>query len=70
GCECYTCRTFSRAYLRHLYIAKETLVLRLLTIHNLYFYAELMKGIRGSIKSGDFPNYISRVQSIEGEREN
>jgi len=70
GCECYTCRTFSRAYLRHLYIAKETLVLRLLTIHNLYFYAELMRGIRGSIKSGDFPNYISRVQSIEGETEN
>jgi len=70
GCECYTCRTFSRAYLRHLYIAKETLVLRLLTIHNLYYYAGLMKGIRGSIKSGDFPNYLSRVQSIGGETEN
>jgi len=70
NCKCYTCRTFSRAYLRHLYIAKETLVLRLLTIHNLYYYAELMRGIRSSIDSGDFPNYISRVQSIEGERQN
>ncbi len=70
GCECYTCRTFSRAYLRHLYIAKEILVLRLLTTHNLFYYAELMKGIRSSILDGDFPNYISRVQSLGGEREN
>ncbi len=70
GCECYTCQTFSRAYLRHLYIAKEILVLRLLTLHNLNFYAELMKGIRGSILSGDFPNYLSRVQSLGGEKEN
>jgi len=70
SCECYTCRTFSRAYLRHLYIAKEILVLRLLTTHNLFYYAELMKGIRSSILDGDFPNYISRVQSLGGEREN
>ncbi len=66
GCECYTCRTFTRAYLRHLYLAKETLVLRLLTLHNLHFYAELMKDIRQSIESGDFPNYLSRVKSIGG----
>ena len=70
SCECYTCRTFSRAYLRHLYIAKEIVVLRLLTTHNLFYYAELMKGIRSSILDGDFPNYISRVQSLGGEREN
>jgi len=70
SCECYTCRTFSRAYLRHLYIAKEILVLRLLTTHNLFYYAELMKGIRSSILDGDFPNYISWVQSLGGEREN
>jgi len=67
GCECYTCRTFSRAYLRHLYIAKETLVLRLLTLHNLYFYSELMRGIRDSIDSGDFPNLLTRVQSLGGK---
>ncbi len=66
GCECYTCRTFSRAYLRHLYIAKETLVLRLLTLHNLYFYSELMRGIRDSIISGDFPKILTRVQSLGG----
>jgi queuine tRNA-ribosyltransferase len=70
SCECYTCRTFSRAYLRHLYIAKEILVLRLLTTHNLFYYAQLMKGIRSSILDGDFPNYITRVQSLGGEREN
>ncbi|MCH7949666.1 MAG: tRNA guanosine(34) transglycosylase Tgt [Candidatus Dadabacteria bacterium] len=67
GCECYTCSIFSRAYLRHLYIAKETLVLRLLTLHNLYFYSELMRGIRDSIDSGDFPNFLTRVQSLGGE---
>ena len=67
SCECYTCQNFSRAYLRHLYIAKETLVLRLLTLHNLYYYAELMRGIRQSIKSGDFPNLLTRVQSIGGK---
>ncbi len=66
GCECYTCRTFSRAYLRHLYLAKETLVLRLLTLHNLYYYSQLMKEIRDSIRHGNFPNLLSRVKSIGG----
>ncbi|MEM7009136.1 MAG: tRNA guanosine(34) transglycosylase Tgt, partial [Thermodesulfobacteriota bacterium] len=65
-CECYTCRNYSRAYLRHLFIAKETLVLRLLSHCNLYFYSELMKGIRSSIERGDFPNYLSKVKSIGG----
>lgn len=70
SCECYTCRNFSRAYLRHLYIAKEILVLRLLTTHNLFYYTQLMKGIRSSILDGNFPKYISRVQSLGGEIEN
>ncbi len=48
-CKCYTCRTFSRAYLRHLFIVKENLALRLATVHNLAFYLELMRRIRQEI---------------------
>lgn len=55
-CECYTCRTFSRAYLRHLYIAKEILVLRLLTLHNLHFYCKLMSSVRKAIYDNNFSN--------------
>lgn len=49
ACECYTCRHFSRAYLRHLFVAEEPLALRLATIHNLAFYLELMRSIRQNI---------------------
>ncbi|HRV92921.1 MAG TPA: tRNA guanosine(34) transglycosylase Tgt [Anaerolineae bacterium] len=56
-CTCYTCRTFSRAYLRHLIIAKETLALRLTTIHNLHFMLDTMRRIRLSILDGSFAEY-------------
>jgi queuine tRNA-ribosyltransferase len=49
-CACYTCRNFSRAYLRHLFISRELLALRLNTIHNLYYYAALMRGLRAAIE--------------------
>ncbi|WP_456434332.1 tRNA guanosine(34) transglycosylase Tgt [Thermosulfuriphilus sp.] len=49
-CSCYTCRNFSRAYLRHLFMARELLAYRLNTIHNLHFYLELMRKIRQAIK--------------------
>lgn len=65
-CNCYTCRTFSRAYLRHLYMAKEILALRLLTLHNLTYYGRLMSDIRESIAAGDFPILLSRVKSLGG----
>ncbi|HIC95320.1 TPA: tRNA guanosine(34) transglycosylase Tgt [Candidatus Bipolaricaulota bacterium] len=54
GCGCYTCRNYSRAYLRHLFEAKELLAMRLATIHNLYFLEELMRQIRGAIHKGRF----------------
>ena len=54
GCECYTCRHYSRAYLRHLYHAKELLVHRLNTIHNLYFYLKLVKQMRVAILEDKF----------------
>ena len=53
-CGCYTCRNFTRAYLRHLFNAGEVLALRLGTIHNLFFYLNLMKNIRTSIEQDRF----------------
>jgi len=54
GCGCYTCRHFSRAYLRHLYIAGEMTAATLNTIHNLYFYLDTMRRIREAIMFGTF----------------
>jgi queuine tRNA-ribosyltransferase len=57
GCTCYTCRRFSRAYLRHLFIARELLVYRLNTIHNLHYYLTLMEGMRKAIEEGRFEDW-------------
>lgn len=54
GCHCYTCRRFSRAYLRHLIKAKEILGLRLATLHNLHFMLNLLREIREAILAGAF----------------
>ncbi len=54
GCACYTCRTFSRAYLRHLIRARELLGYRLTTVHNVHFLLNLMREIRQSILDGTF----------------
>jgi len=54
GCSCYTCRNFSRAYLRHLFMSGEILASRLNTVHNLYYYARLMKEMRSAIKDDSF----------------
>jgi len=57
GCACYTCRNFSRAYLRHLFNANELLALRLGTIHNLFYYINLMRMIRSNIDKGTFKEF-------------
>jgi queuine tRNA-ribosyltransferase len=54
GCGCYTCRHFSRAYLRHLYVAGEMTAATLNSIHNLYFYLDTMRRIREAIMFGTF----------------
>ncbi len=54
NCTCPTCRTFSRAYLRHLYLQKEILSSMLLTVHNLHFYARWMERMRQAILVGNF----------------
>lgn len=59
-CKCYTCRNFSRAYLRHLFMAGEITAAILLTIHNLHFYLDLLNLIRQSLKSGSFNDWMVR----------
>jgi len=54
GCDCYTCRNFSAAYLHHLFSGEELLAYRLATIHNLSFISNLMNKIRGAIQDGTF----------------
>jgi len=54
NCSCPTCKNYTRAYLRHLFIAGEPLGLRLATIHNVHFYLELMRKIRKAIRAGKF----------------
>lgn len=60
GCQCPACRHYSRAYIRHLLKAKEMLGLRLLVLHNLYFYNTMMEEIREAIEAGNFSEYKKR----------
>ena len=60
GCPCYACRTFSRAYLRHLFAARELLAYRLLSLHNLHFYLALMAEMRATIQAGTFQTFRAR----------
>lgn len=62
-CCCYTCRNFSRAYLRHLFLTGEILFSTLATIHNLRRYLDIMRRIREAIKVGAFPDYLTEVRS-------
>lgn len=57
GCECPACRSYTRAYIRHLFKAKEMLAMRLCVLHNLYFYNKLMKEIRDAIEKGNFSEF-------------
>lgn len=56
-CGCYTCRRFSRAYLRHLYMSRELLAYRLNTIHNLFYYLNLMQNMRTAIEENRFSEW-------------
>lgn len=66
GCQCPTCRHYSRAYIRHLLKAKEMLGLRLLVLHNLYFYNTMMSEIREAVETGCFAEYKKKkIESME-----
>ena len=63
-CTCPACRSFSRAYLRHLLTAGEMLAMRLAVLHNLYFYNELMARIREALDSGTFADFRARYSGL------
>ena len=60
GCACYTCRHFSRAYLRHLAVCNEMLGARLNTLHNLHYYQTLMSGLRAAVAAGELDAFVRR----------
>jgi queuine tRNA-ribosyltransferase len=67
GCDCYTCRHHSRAYLHHLFAADEMLGPTLLTIHNLAFYLRFMAEVRDAIRAGRFENYrLAAMRRLSG----
>lgn len=71
-CDCYTCKHYSRSYLRHLFLSGEILGSRLNTIHNIHFYMSLMAKARAAIREGKWPEFrdqcISRfVRNREGQ---
>jgi queuine tRNA-ribosyltransferase len=63
-CQCYTCRNYSRAYLRHLYLSKEILSSRLNTTHNLYYYISFIKAIREALRDGGFPDFYRTQRTV------
>jgi queuine tRNA-ribosyltransferase len=65
GCACYTCRNYSRSYLRHLDRCREILGAHLNTIHNLYFYQRLMKEIRGAIEAARLEAYAAEFYALK-----
>jgi queuine tRNA-ribosyltransferase len=66
GCACPACREFTRGYVRHLIKAEEILGLRLITLHNLHFYLELMRRARSAIEAGTFDRF--RREFVAGYR--
>jgi len=63
-CECYTCKNYSRGYLRHIFLSKEILSMRLNTLHNLHFYFNFFRNMRKSIIEGKFSEFKSKWEVI------
>ncbi|MBD5558323.1 MAG: tRNA guanosine(34) transglycosylase Tgt [Desulfovibrio sp.] len=63
-CDCYTCRTFSRAYLRHLFVSKELLSFRLNSLHNLTYFLRLVRGARTAILEDRFAAYAAKIAAL------
>ena len=68
GCDCEVCRTYSRAYIRHLFKARELLAMRLCVYHNLYFYNRLMEQIREAIANGNWESFKREAVDRLGRR--
>ncbi len=68
GCGCPACRNYSRAYIRHLFKAKEALGMRLAVLHNLYFYNELMQKIRDALDEGRYEEFYKKYRNKLADR--
>ena len=67
GCTCPACRSYSRAYIRHLLKAKEMLGMRLCVLHNLYFYNKMMEEIRDAIEEHRYSQYkAAKLEAMAG----
>ncbi|MBI3777218.1 MAG: tRNA-guanine transglycosylase, partial [Gammaproteobacteria bacterium] len=66
-CGCYTCRFYSRAYLRYLDKAHEILGARLNTIHNLYYYQDVMRGLRAAIAAGALDEFVNQFYAMRSQ---
>ncbi|HZA14416.1 MAG TPA: tRNA guanosine(34) transglycosylase Tgt [Myxococcaceae bacterium] len=69
SCGCYTCRTFSRAYLRHLFVSGEITAMRLNTLHNVHYFLELMAGARQAIEEDRFRAYVAQIRARHSARQ-
>jgi len=69
-CSCYTCKNFSRAYLRHLFNAQELLGLRLVSLHNVHFFLDLMRNIREAIRQDKFSEFKKEFLSNYSNKDN
>lgn len=67
-CDCPTCRSFSRAYIRHLFKAKEMLAMRLCVMHNLYFYNTLMEKIREALDNDEYAEFKEKYVDLLDKR--
>jgi queuine tRNA-ribosyltransferase len=71
ACGCYTCRNFTRAYLRHLFLARELLAYRLNAMHNLFYYHSLMRDIRQALSKDTMGQFVRKcISQREGKGEN
>ena len=68
NCSCYTCANYSRAYLRHLYMAREILAYRLNSIHNISYYCRLMSSMRSAIKDNNFDYFCTEFYDLKQNR--
>ena len=65
NCGCYTCRNYSRAYLRHLYMSREILAYHLNTVHNLYYFVRLMRSMREAIENDTFLQFRNNFHALQ-----
>ena len=66
-CDCYACRNFSRAYIRHLFNVGEILGVRLVTWHNIYYFLTLMRKVRAAIENGTFEEFRRNFAKLAGK---